>query len=312
MKALDLSFSAASIAWCQAQRAAGWALLIQDLWTGVSTPSPARANLANAWQAGMLTAGYTVVNNLSGVTAINKAATAAGPEWAHLAFVSVDVEVATTAAIVREAVDGLRAQGKKVCIYTGGWFWNNFNLTGHDFTDVPCWLADYDGNPALDTAPLAKLGPVIGKQYKNSHSLGGVTVDANTFSASFIQEVSDMPFLIHNAAGTYWEMCPGGFKKAIVFPALQAYAAAAEQGFPRVTDVKLADTIINQIPDWPLETMLLEPGSGATLHKRLDGFDVQTRASFKEVMAAIAALPVKDVAAIAKAVNDELARRQQE
>src|SRR3972149_11923 len=275
MKALDLSFSAASIAWCQAQRAAGWAWLIQDLWSGVSTPSPTRANLANARQAGMLTAGYTVVNNLSGVTAINKAATAAGPEWAHLAFVSVDVEVATTAAIVREAVDGLRAQGKKVCIYTGGWFWNNFNLTGHDFTDVPCWLADYDGNPALDTAPPAQPGAGVGQQDKKNPN-------------------------------------PGGAKKAIVFPALQAYAAAAEQGFPRVTDVKLADTIINQIPDWPLETMLLEPGSGATLHKRLDCFDVQTRASFKEVMAAIAALPVKDVAAIAKAVNDELARRQQE
>jgi len=140
----------------------------------------------------MLTAGYTVVNNLSGVTAINKAATAAGPEWAHLVFVSVDVEVATTAAIVREAVDGLRAQGKLVCIYTGGWFWNSFNLAGQDFSDVPCWLADYDGNPAMDTAPLAKLGPVIGKQYKNSHDVGGVTVDANTFADSFLKE-DDMP-----------------------------------------------------------------------------------------------------------------------
>src|SRR3972149_5649912 len=203
-------------------------------WTGVSPPSPTRANLANARQAGMLTAGYTVVNNLSGVTAINKAATAAGPEWAHLAFVSVDVEVATTAATVREAVDGLRAQGKNVCIYTGGWFWNSFNLVGHDFSDVPCWLARYDGNPAMDTAPLIKLGPVIGKQYRNSHDLGGGTGDANTFDDSFIhKEKDDMPFLIHNAAGTYWEMCPGGFKKAIVFPALQAYAEAAGQGFSR-------------------------------------------------------------------------------
>src|SRR3989304_954992 len=163
MKALDLSFSAASIAWCQAQRAAGWALLIQDLWTGVSTPSPARANLANARQAGMLTAGYTVVNNLSGVTAINKAATAAGPEWAHLAFVSVDVEVTTTAAIVREAVDGLRAQGKKVCIYTGGWFWNRFNLTGHDFTDVPCWLGGCDGAHPPGPNPPAQARPGVGE-----------------------------------------------------------------------------------------------------------------------------------------------------
>ena len=193
MKALDLSFSAASLSWCQAQKAAGWDLLVVNLWTGASSPSPARANLANARQAGMLTAGYTVVNNLSGNTAINKAATAAGPEWAHLAFVSVDVEVATTAAIVREAVNGLRAQGKLVCIYTGGWFWNSFTLAGQDFGDVPCWLADYDGNPALDTAPLTKLGPVIGKQYRNSHNLGGVTVDANTFDDSFIQEVEMTP-----------------------------------------------------------------------------------------------------------------------
>jgi len=186
MKALDLSFSSASLAWCQARKAEGWALLVQDLWTGVSTPSPARTNLVNARQAGMLTAGYTVVNNLSGITAINKAATAAGPEWEHLSFVSVDVEVATTAAIVRQAIDGLRAQGKLVCIYTGGWFWNSFIQQGGDFSDVPSWLADYDGNSTMDTARLAKLGPVCGKQYRGSHDLGGVTVDANTFDDGFM------------------------------------------------------------------------------------------------------------------------------
>ena len=75
MRALDLSFSAASLAWCQARKAEGWELLIADLWTGVSPPAPARANLANARQAGMLTAGYTVVNNLPGITAIMVAAT---------------------------------------------------------------------------------------------------------------------------------------------------------------------------------------------------------------------------------------------
>jgi len=188
MRALDLSFSAASLAWCQARKAEGWELLIADLWTGVSTPAPARANLANARQAGMLTAGYTVVNNLSGITAINKAATAAGPEWDHLSFVSVDVEVPTTPAIIREAVDGLRAQGKLVCIYSANWFWKSLDLSGHDFSDVASWLADYDGNPAIDTPPLNKLGPVIGKQYKNSHDIGGVTVDANAFDDAFIKE----------------------------------------------------------------------------------------------------------------------------
>ena len=139
----------------------------------------------------MLTAGYTVVNSLSGIIAINKAAGAAGAEWEHLDFVSVDVEVATTPAIVRQAVDGLRALGKKVCIYTGAWFWNWLQLQfggNFDFSDVPAWLADYDGNPALDTPRLGRLGPVIGKQYRGSHDIGGVTVDANTFSDSFIQE----------------------------------------------------------------------------------------------------------------------------
>ena len=192
MRAVDLSFSAASLAWCQARKAEAWALLIADLWTGVSTPAPARANLANARQAGMLTAAYTVVNTLPAATAVNKAIGAAGAEWEHLNFVSVDVEVETTPATVRQAVDGLRALGKKVCIYTGAWFWNWFQLQfggNFDFSDVPAWLADYDGNPTLDTPRLGRLGPVIGKQYRGSHDIAGVTVDANTFDDSFIQEV---------------------------------------------------------------------------------------------------------------------------
>ena len=288
MKALDLSFSSASIAWCQAQKVAGWALLIQNLWTGVSTPSPARANLANAWQAGMLTAGYTVVNNLSGVTAINKAATAAGPEWAHLAFVSVDVEVTTTAAIVREAVDGLRAQGKKVCIYTGGWFWNRFNLAGHDFSDVPCWLADYDGNSAMDTAPLAKLGPVIGKQYKNSHDLGGVTVDANTFNASFIQEESDMPKMrfVKAPTGPEW-VTNGVFKMGITDD--QIKTDLVNLGLAEPGTLTVAQVFVDWLIDYPKDM--------GGLNTRMD---------------ALAASADADLAAIAKAVNDELARRQQE
>ena len=153
MKALDLSFSAVSREWCQARKAEGWELLIQNLWTGASTPTPARTNLVNARAAGMLTAGYTVVN-MTPATAVNKAALAAGTEWEHLAFVSVDVEIATTPAIIRQAVDSLRTLGKKACIYTGSWFWGG--VTG-DFTDVPAWLADYDGNPAMDTARLARV-----------------------------------------------------------------------------------------------------------------------------------------------------------
>ena len=222
MKALDLSFSSASFAWCQGQKAAGWQLLIADLWTGVSTPAPARANLANARQAGMLTAGYTVVNSLPGITAINKAAAAAGPEWEHLSFVSVDVEVQTTPAIVREAVDGLRALGKKVCIYTGGWFWNQFG-GNFDFSDVPAWLADYDGSSVLDTPRLGRLGPVIGKQYRGSHDIGGVTVDANTFDDAFVspqeEEMTKMRF-IQAPAGPEW-VTDGVFKMGITDGAIK-------------------------------------------------------------------------------------------
>ena len=70
--------------------------------------------------------------------------------------------------------------------------------------------------------------------------------------AAFSTKENDMPFLFHNAAGTYWEMCPGGFKKAIVFPALQAYAEARGQNQTPVVDVLLPDSIIGDIPDLPL------------------------------------------------------------
>jgi len=200
LKALDLSFSSASQAWCQARKAEGWDILIQCAWTGVTTPAPASANLQNGRLGGQITSEYTVVNTLPAATAVNKAVGAAAAEWEHLNFASVDVEVATTPAIIRQAVDGLRALGKKVCIYTGKSWWNWFQLQfggNFDFSDVPAWLADYDGNPALDPPPLGRLGPVIGKQYRGSHDIGGVTVDASTFNSAFVsppQEEDDMSF----------------------------------------------------------------------------------------------------------------------
>ena len=123
-----------------------------------------------------------------------------------------------------------------------------------------------------------------------------------------------MPFLIHNAAGTYWEMCPGGFKKAITFAALQAYANAREQGQTPVTDVKLPDTIINGIPDLPASEKDLINSKFAELfgdtrlghlNARID--QLHAKVDELEVVAAQV-----DLAAIAKAVNDDAYRRQKE
>jgi len=194
MKGLDLSFAQPPASWWTARYAEGWRVAVVNLWTGLASPTPARANLANARAAGFSTAGYTVVNMQSAATAVNKAVGAAGAEWGHLDFISVDVEVPTTPAIVRQAVDGLRALGKKVCIYTGGWFWNWFMLQqggNFDFSDVPAWLADYDSSPALDTARLGRLGSVIGKQYRGTTQLAGYAVDLNTFGDGFITGQED-------------------------------------------------------------------------------------------------------------------------
>ena len=231
MKGLDLSFATPPAAWWVDRYAEGYRLAVQDLWTGASVPGAPATTLARARAAGLVTAGYTVVNTFPAATAVNKAVAAAGAEWQHLAFVSVDVEIATTPEIIRQALNGLRALGKRVCIYTAAWFWGG--LSG-DFSDVAAWLADYDGNPALDTLRLGRLGPVIGKQYAGTTQLAGHAVDLNTFDDAFITGQEEDMGIEFSSSVNFGKEGPGLPKEAVALADLLAryrrdiYAIRAE------------------------------------------------------------------------------------
>jgi len=311
-KGLDASFTGGAVVpvdWFRRRYAEGFRIYSQCLWTGGYAGNDgiravAPGNLRNALDGGMRITGYA---NASPPTwwptdrCMREIRANAGAMWPELQVVKVDVEIPlTTFERTSELSDALLAEGKNQRIevlYTARWFWVGHMGNAKDlrWRRWKVWNAYYDFNPDVDfgSAPYGPwtIDDLIGEQYQGTTRLDSVDVDLNVFDLEKLfpivnpappptpKEV-DMPFLIHNAAGTYWEMCPGGFKKAIVYPALQAYAEAKIQGFPPVTDVKLPDTLINQIPDLPADL----PAPVATV----------------------------DAAAIAKAVNDELARRQKE
>jgi hypothetical protein len=80
--------------------------------------------------------------------------------------------------------EGLDACGATRCgIYTGAWWWNGVLGGTRRFGDRALWYAVYDGDRTLDTWPRQRFGGWIapaGKQWRGSHRLCNVTVDANT------------------------------------------------------------------------------------------------------------------------------------
>lgn len=78
-------------------------------------------------------------------------------------------------ALIRQAV---RACGDFPCgIYTGYWWWGPNMLGCDEFTNLPLWVALYNGQPRLDNCPdlLPGWKPTM-KQYTNTTSLCDVSV----------------------------------------------------------------------------------------------------------------------------------------
>lgn len=189
LRGLDVSFSRISLAWAQARKAEGYAVLYQDLWSGLSSPTGARDNLQAARNAGLLTGGYLCVHgNLSGSEAVQRAKAAAGDEWPHLSAIAIDVEIdGVTEGIIAEACMTASAYSK-VCIYSADWFWKGHlgNPQWPWLANYPKWWAAYDGKPELRDGWM-------GHQYQNTTNLDGVDVDLNVFDPAFFEEDSMTP-----------------------------------------------------------------------------------------------------------------------
>lgn len=200
VQGLDVSFSAVTPSWCQARLAEGYRIFVQCLWTGGYANNArlrqiAALNLRVAREAGFITAGYVNTGPwFAPDIAIGEAKLNAGAEWANLGVVFNDVEIPSVKPqMVRDLTAALRAEGKKVALYSADWF---AGLAGLPNFGEPYWFARYDGDPDVGHgAPAHPLGPVMGKQYGGA-TIEGVTVDFNTFNLDFFEseEEPDMTY----------------------------------------------------------------------------------------------------------------------
>lgn len=282
MRAVDLSFSRVSPDWCRIRRLEGFDMFIQCLWLGGHQDNSgiravAQANLKDAREAGFITAGYLNTNPwFEAAISLAEAQRNAGAEWDSLAYVFNDVEIdGVTEAQIKAHCEAITAAQKKISIYSAKWFWDKIgNPKWPWLLDYPLWAAQYDGDPK---APIRLFGPwkeVFGKQYQGTTNLDGVSVDLNEFDLTV--EENDMPDpIFQDPAGRQAQVGVAG-KHEIGNP---EHAAALITGGAKVVSVSAA--LFDEIP------------------------------GVRDVTGGTVALDQAALDAIAKAVNDELAKRQQ-
>lgn len=169
-------------------------------WHGQSGYLQARQSIVNARDAGFTRhATYTAINMLPGRTSVERAQQAVGNEWENLSFIGIDVELATTPDIIREACETAQKMGVRPVIYTAKWAWNQFMADTTDFKDLPLWNAFYDNDPDIDFPRFPFGGWVLeklcGEQYTNTTNIDGNGFDFNWFSDAFVDEVAEPPGL---------------------------------------------------------------------------------------------------------------------
>jgi len=203
---------------------AGIELIIPGAWHGGSHNPNCRQDLLLAREAGLYTGTYAIVTG-DGEFSVNKAYEVCGPEWEHLRFVAIDMELAGgSVAQVQKALDHVRALGQEPIIYTAYWFWHDVFGNPDAFRHEWLWNAYYDQQPDIDFASLPYGGwtqaKVIGEQYIGTHTYKGMVMDRSTFSRAAIESLheeniptpepepeEDMKLQIvktEGAAGTFW------------------------------------------------------------------------------------------------------------
>lgn len=178
-------------------KAAGIELIIPGAWHGGSANPKCRNDLKLARAEGMYTGTYAIVTD-NGKFSIDKAHQVCGPEWEHLSFCAVDMELdGGSVAQVKAAIDRVIELGQRPIIYTAHWFWHGRFGNPTDFKHIPLWNAYYDQAPDIDYASQPyggwKMANVVGEQYIGTHTFQGLEMDRNTFRSDFFesQEAED-------------------------------------------------------------------------------------------------------------------------
>jgi hypothetical protein len=161
------------------------------------SPDHARAQIASARAAGCTVGGYVwCYGTLDPRKTVRDAIALARSANLALPVLWLDCEKYTDsrgvtdpgpdAVWLRAAIDESRKLGVRPGIYTGGWWWHEVMANTREFSDVPLWAAEYDGNPDLaDFAPFGGWTRASGKQWAEKLPSGaGLDQDV------FLDEVS--------------------------------------------------------------------------------------------------------------------------
>lgn len=209
---LDLSFSSIpNPGWVERRVAEGVVAIWQDVWTGGYASNDllravAATNLRFIREGGASPCIYANASPWrTPQTWHNESVRNAGTEYQYVKYVMVDIEIAEDRnpirpELVREFINLFRADGKIVCTYSADWYVGWWKLQLGDVNAVwlgePYMHARYDGIADLAVRPpVHPLGPLAGKQYLNSHTVEGVSVDTSVMDSSFFEE-EDMSYPI--------------------------------------------------------------------------------------------------------------------
>lgn len=90
-------------------------------------------------------------------------------------------EIVGLTALARDLV---LERGFQTGIYTGRWYWVPRTNDSAGFSNLPLWLASYDGQQNLDMPPMGGWTAMYRKQFTDKGSLGGVSpLDLNIEAA---------------------------------------------------------------------------------------------------------------------------------
>lgn len=199
---LDLSFSATTAQWWRNRYAEGYRVMSQCLWTGGlagfdGIKAVAERNLRFAREARFECSGYLNAGPpdwWADNVAISRARECAGAEWNSVKVMPVDWEIEGTPFWRCDALAGaLVAAGKNADI-----LYTRAGIIGPTDTRSfkGLWLAQFDENSSLASTsltyresgqnnPIGPHGSVAGKQWRNTHTVEGVSIDADTFDLDF-------------------------------------------------------------------------------------------------------------------------------
>ena len=196
VKVVDTTAAISDPAWFKKAYDAGVRLYVMHstVWGTCDPWSRTQAQLKMALDAGLKIAVYT-----RDASCWKGGIDAAGPYASQLQFFALDVEPGSP-VVTRAMVDGVRSMGVRPVIYSGSGMWPQLMSNSTAFSDVPLWDTNTSNlNYSTWTADYLAPSPVqyggwntagtmrIGIQQKFEHSLDGVPVDLNSFSASFLK-----------------------------------------------------------------------------------------------------------------------------